>query len=364
MPGGARVWAVTRYEQVRALLADPRLSSDIRKPGFPSLREVDEPSNADATRSLIEMDDPDHKHYRRMLIPEFTARRIRTLRTQLQRHVDDHVDELVVKGPPADLVSGFALPIPSLMICDLIGVPFSDHDFFQSRTSALLEITSTPEEVAQAFGEFYAYLVELIERKQAAPSDDLIGRLLTERVAAHELTVEELISTLLLLLLAGHETTANMISLGIFTLLRNPDQLARLRAEPELLPGAVEEMLRLHSIGDVATFRVAAVDIQIGDRVIKAGDGVVPLVGAANHDETVFRDPSRFDITRHARHHVAFGYGPHQCIAQNLARATLEVCYGTLITRMPTLELAVDADSVAFKYDANTFGINELPVRW
>ncbi|MER7015763.1 cytochrome P450 [Saccharopolyspora sp. NPDC000359] len=364
LPTGRQAWVVTRHAEVQQVLADPRISTDLTYPGFPLL--TDDPGMQQYELhegEFFNMDPPEHDVYRRMLIPEFSVKRVRALRPGIQSMMDGLVDRMLAQGPPADLAESFALVVPSLGICQLLGVSYDDHEFFQDRIRSRKMMDS--EQMRNSVEELRAYTDEAITRSEQQPGDDLIGRLVTERIATGEVTHEAAVGMVLQLLIAAHETTANMIMLGTLTLLRHPQQLAELRSDASLWPGAVEELLRYHTIADGPTFtRIAKGDIEVGDQVIRDGDGVFALCASANHDERAFERAGEFDIHRNARHHVAFGYGVHQCLGQNLARAWLETAYETLFRRVPTLRLAVDVDDLEFKYDAAIFGIDEFPVAW
>ncbi|MEV5888671.1 cytochrome P450 [Nonomuraea fuscirosea] len=364
IPGGATAWLVSRHEDVRTVLTDPRFSADMTHPGFPSTTPELLPSQREH-RSFIRMDPPQHSRYRKALIPAFTVKRIAAMRPGIQSVVDGFIDRLLATSSPVDLVEAFAMPVPSMVICQLLGVPYADHDFFQERTRTLVSATSTPEQVTAAMQDLHNYLDELIGRKLRAPADDLLGRLVTQHLEpAGELTREDLLMTCRLLLAAGHETTANMIALGTVVLLEHPDQLALLRSEARLLPNVVEELLRYLSIADYFPARLAVEDVEIGGELIRAGEGVFPLLAAANWDPAVFRDPHELDIRRGTRRHLAFGNGVHQCLGQNLARLELEIVFTTLFERIPGLRLAAPADTLPYKRDSLIYGVEKLPVTW
>lgn len=364
LPSGQSAWVVTRYDEVQRVLAHPRISTDITRPGFPELT-----SDPDAERyqlfegEFFNMDSPRHDFYRRMLIPEFSFKRIKALRAGIQTMIDELLDTMLSNGSRADLAEAFALPVASLGICQLLGIPYEDHKFFQSRVRT--RKIEASEDMLAPVAELRAYTDAVISRAERDPGDDLIGRLVTQRVLTGEINHNEAVGMVLQLLIAAHETTSNMIMLGTLTLLRHPGQLAELRADPTLWPGAVEELLRYHSIADGPTFaRIALADIEVGDQVIRAGDAVFALCASANHDERAFPRAGEFDIHRSAGNHLAFGYGVHQCIGQNLARAWLETSYETLFRRVPTLRLDAQVEDLSFKYDAAIFGLDEFPVVW
>ncbi|QHC33253.1 cytochrome P450 [Streptomyces sp. HF10] len=362
---GSSPWMITRHEDVRALLGDPRISADPRRPGYPHRSAATQ--ERDRTRStFLTMDDPEHARLRRMVTAPFTIRKVEALRPSVQRIVDDLIERMLAGPNPTDLVEAFALPLPSLVICALLGVPYEQHDFFQRHSRVLVRRTSTREELLAASEALTDYLDELLAAKLAHPEDDVLSQLAVQRVATGELTRRQAAEMGVLLLVAGHETTANMIALGTVALLRNPDQLALLRdcEDPKRVAAAVEELLRYLNIVHSGRRRVALEDIEIDGELIRAGDGVIFANDIANRDPGVFPDPDRLDLTRDARRHVAFGYGIHQCLGQPLARVELQVAYSTLYSRIPTLALATDFDQLEFKHDGFVYGVYELPVSW
>ncbi|AZS75132.1 cytochrome P450 [Streptomyces lydicus] len=358
---GRKVWAVTGHTEARALLSDQRLSSDRQNPAFPipferfaAIRRVRAP--------LIGVDDPEHNAQRRMLISSFSVKRIATLRPEIHRIVDGLLDRMLEQGPPAELVSAFALPVPSMVICSLLGVPYADHEFFEEESRRILR-GRTAEEAEDARLKLEEYFAGLIAAKQKNPGDGLLDELIEERLRTGTLTHEELVGLAMILLVAGHETTANMISLGTFTLLEHPEQLDRLKAEEGLMPTAIEELMRFLSIAD-GVLRVAKEDIEIGGQIIRADDGVLFPTSLINRDDTVYPSPDELDLDRSARHHVAFGFGIHQCLGQNLARAEMEIALRSLFTRIPELRLAVPAAEIPFKPGDTLQGMIELPLAW
>jgi len=359
---GRPAWVVTTHDAARALLADPRLSSDRTHADFPatSPRLL---GARDRRQAFIGLDPPEHGPKRRMLISEFTVKRVKGMRGDIEQIVYGLIDDMLAAGPPADLVGRFALPVPSMVICRLLGVPYEDHEFFQDASRRLVQ-SSTAAESRAARDDLAAYLDGLITTVQAQPRPGLLSRLVADRLAHGEIDREELVSTSVLLLVAGHETTASMTSLSVITLLEHPDQHAALRADPSLIPGAVEELLRYLAIADIAGGRIAKADIEIDGQVIRAGEGVIVSNSIANRDGSVFGEPDTFDVHRSARHHIAFGYGVHQCLGQNLARLELEIILGALFERIPTLRLAVPVEQLKLRPGTTIQGVNELPVTW
>ncbi|MFB6539260.1 cytochrome P450 [Streptomyces noursei] len=363
-PDGHEGWLVTGYEAVRQLMADTRFSSRLdlgvvhvpyETPGMPVPTEP----SPQIPGVFIAMDPPDHARLRRRLTGAFTVKRMKQLEEHIVEVTERQLDAMARLAPPVDLVREFALPVPSLVICELLGVPYEDRDTFQSNSAKFLVKEQTLEEKMAAYGALTTYLAELVTSKRAAPGEDILSDL-----ARHDdLTVEELTGIAFLLLLAGHETTANMLALGTFALLEHPDQLAELRADPDLLPDAVEELLRYLAVGDVF-YRYATEDIELGGETIGKGSTVVVSLLAANHDPRRFEHPDTLDVHRKARGHLSFGHGVHQCLGQQLARVEMRAGFAGLLRRFPTLELAIPANEVKLRTDMNIYGVHELPVTW
>lgn len=361
---GRTAWIVTGHATARALLSDARLSSDRSRPGFPMLTRRFAEAVRDIRPALLGVDDPEHRAQRRMMIPSFTLKRAAGMRPDIQRIVDERIDAMIGQGPPAELVSAFALPVPSMVICSLLGVPYADHEFFEEQSRHLLR-GPEPADTLAARRRLEEYLGGLVDRKaqDAEPGDGILDELVHQRLRAGELDRTQAVALALILLVAGHETTANMISLGTFTLLRNPERLTELRADPALLPAAVEELMRTLSIAD-GLLRVAREDIEVAGTRIRAGEGVVFATSVVNRDDSVYDEPDTLDWHRPARHHIAFGFGIHQCLGQNLARTELEIALGTLLRRLPGLRLAAPPEEIPFKPGDTIQGMLELPVTW
>ncbi|MFH8982334.1 cytochrome P450 [Streptomyces varsoviensis] len=359
---GRQAWVVTKHETARKLLADPRISSNRLSEDFPSVS----PSIAafrTSPPSLVNLDPPQHGAKRRMMIGEFTLKRIKGMRTDVERIVHGFIDDMLAAGPTADLVHQFALPVPSMVICHLLGVPYADHDFFQNASRRMVQGIDAQSTVA-ARQELAHYMGGLVDKFATEPGPGLLSTLVTEQMAKGAIDRDDLAMDAVLVLIAGHETTASMTSLSVITLLEHPDQLAALRADPSLIPGAVEELLRYLAIADIVGGRVATADIEIDGQVIRANEGVIVSNAIANRDGSVFENPDDFDIRRSARHHLAFGYGVHQCLGQNLARLELEVILKALFDRIPTLRLAVPVEELNLRPATTIQGVNELPVTW
>ncbi|MCC5576129.1 cytochrome P450 [Microtetraspora sp. AC03309] len=359
-PDGHQGWLVTGFDLVRAVLADLRFSS--RKELMRHHPTVDygdiEVPPAPPGEFLL-MDEPQHSRYRKPLVGKFTVRRMRLLTERIERITAEHLDAMEKAGPTADLVTAFAKPIPSIIICELLGVPYEDRGRFQENIDTFLGGEAGDEELVAAYIATQHYLAELVAAKRANPTDDVLSDLLDS-----DLTDEELRGVALILLSAGFDTTANMLALGTFALLRNPEQLAALRAEPALTDGAVEELLRYLSVAK--TFmRTALEDVELGGQTIKAGTAVILSYGTANRDPERFTDPHVLDLRRQDGGHLAFGHGIHQCLGQQLARVEMRVALPALINRFPTLRLAVPADEVALRPEtADIYGVKSLPVTW
>ena len=358
---GEPTWVISRYEDIRAALTDPRLSAN-------TLPEHLQARSADNTIPVVfaRVDDPEHNRLRRMMTRDFTFRRAEQMRPRIQSLVDGFIDGMIDAGPPADLVRDFALPVPSLVISLLLGVPYEDHEFFQHHSTKGLDSRSTDEEKAAAIGALFDYMWKLAERKEHDPGDDLMSRLITDYVATGELSRETAVMNGVILLQAGHETTAGMISLGTVALLQHPQQLARLRDtdDPEVTARVVEELMRYLSIVHSQVDRVALEDLEINGQPIRAGERVLMNLPAGNWDSAFVDHPEDFDIDRNARGHLAFGFGVHQCIGGNLARVELQIALSTLVRRLPGLRLAVPAEDLRFADEQEIYTIHELPVVW
>ncbi|MFB9967561.1 cytochrome P450 [Sinosporangium siamense] len=361
-PDGHMGWLITGYHLVRAVLADPRFSARQELRHAPiEHRMVEKGLLPPAEPGMfLRMDPPEHTRYRRLLTGQFTVRHMNRLIPRIERIAADRLDAIAEQGPPADLVHEFALPIPSLVICELLGVPYSDREVFQRHTATLLRLESSLDEVNAAMAGITGYLDELVRSKAASPGDDLLSGL----IETGELDQGELVRIAFLLLVAGHETTANMLALGSFALLTNPAQLAALRENPSQIEGAVEEMLRYASIFQIGIQRAALEDVDIDGHHIAKGENVILAVQAANRDPERFEHADTLDITRPNNGHLAFGHGVHQCLGQQLARIEMRIGYRALFERFPDLRLAIPADEVPMRSDMAIYGVHKLPVTW
>jgi cytochrome P450 len=363
LPGGEFVWLVTRNADVRQVLGDPRFSNKVRSQSL--LRPApgaDTPDIRAQQGVLIGYDPPEHTRLRRMIAGEFTVRRMRRLLPRVEAIVTDHLDAMEQAGPPVDLVQAFAQPVASLMICELLGVPYADRAAFQRRGRMTLDLTLPEDQSRAVLAETLEYMSDLVAKQRRDPGEELLGMLVREH--GTKLTDAELIGVGNVLLLAGHETTANMLSLGTLLLLRNPEQLAMVRDDPEVVNQAVEELLRYLTIVSTGALRRATEDVTLGSQVIKAGDYVRLSLPSANRDETAYENADQFDVTRKASTHVAFGHGLHHCIGAPLARMQMRIAYPALVRRFPTLSVAVPFEEVRFRTESAIYGLHELPVAW
>lgn len=361
---GTEAWVVTAHAEARKLLADGRLSSDKLHSGFPAISPAEKAHRP--FRTITELDPPEHDVHRRMLIPAFTARRTQDMRPLVQRIVDEHLDAIIAKGPTADLVAEFAVPVQSTVICHLLDVPHEDQEFFQEKTRQITQERGTlgPEEIQQVLRETWGFLDQRVKKLESDPENGLLSVLAAERANTGTLEHHDLVAMALVLLVAAQETTSSTLGSGIVTLLRHPEQLARVTADPELWPNAVEELLRYTSVADMGTRRAAKEDIEIGGVVIRAGEGVIIPNLLVNRDPKVFENPDVFDVGRTARTHLAFGHGVHNCIGQNMSRVVLEIAFRTLFERLPNLQLAVPADELRMSPPGGVQTLTALPVTW
>ncbi|MGW3118235.1 cytochrome P450 [Streptomyces sp. NPDC001107] len=353
--GGKPGWLITGYDLVRSVLADPRFSS---RKELLNVGDFEVPPAPPG--EFLLMDEPQHGRYRKPLVGRFTVRRMRLLTERIEQITADCLDAMEKAGPPTDLVTAFAKPIPTIVICELLGVPYQDRDSFQEQIDTFMGGETGDEELIAAYTATQEYLAKLVAAKRANPTDDVLSELTDS-----DLTDQELQGISLILLAAGFDTTANMLSLGTFALLQNPAQLAALRADPALTDAAVEELLRYLSVAK--TFmRTALEDIELGGQTIEAGTTVVLSYNTANRDPERFADPHVLDLQRQdAGGHLAFSHGIHQCLGQQLARVEMRVAFRALVDRFPTLRLAVPAEEVVLRPEsADIYGVKSLPVTW
>lgn len=360
---GSTPWLVTRYEDVRAVLTDPRFSADNRTPGYPPTSPGMQKRRREMP-NFISMDDPEHARYRRMLAADFNVAHAEALRPMIEKVVEEFLDSLAAAPTPVDLVTAFALPVPSMVICRMLGVPYADHDFFQAQSSRLVDINTAADDALAAAITIRDYLADLVAERERTPQDDLLGRL-AARVCDGELGRDEAASMGQLLLVAGHETTANMISFGTLTLLGDPEQAATVRdGDDAVLRSAVDELLRLLTVTHLGRRRAALEDVELDGVTIAAGEGVIAAHDVANRDPESFDEPDRLDVHRKPNPHVAFGHGVHQCLGQHVARVELQIAYPRLLRRFPGLRVTETLEALSFRDDMVTYGPRALPVAW
>ncbi|MGV9798849.1 cytochrome P450 [Mycobacterium sp. NPDC003449] len=362
---GNLVYLVTRHEDVKAVLSDHERFANSRPPGFvlpgaPQLPGADQASAR--AGNLLGLDPPEHQRLRRMLTAEFTIRRMKRLEPRIAEIVDAHLDAMESAGPPSDLVAEFALPIPSLVICELLGVPYEDRHDFQQRSARQLDFSVPFPERLELQRQGREYMRGLVGRARRDPGEDILGMLVRDH--GDELTDDELIGIAALLLLAGHETTSNMLGLGVLALLRHPDQLAAVRDDPDAVAPAIEELLRWLSIVQNAIPRITTTDVEIAGVHIPAGELVFASLPAGNRDPGFVEDPDVLDIRRGAPGHLAFGHGVHHCLGAPLARMEMRIAVPALLRRFPGLTLAEPFEDVQFRSFNFIYGLRSLAVGW
>jgi pentalenic acid synthase len=359
---GKPAWVITRFDDARAVLGDERFSSDITNPGYPIFAEALEPMRR--TPTLVTMDAPDHTRLRRLVIGEFTMRRMNTLRPQIQEVADRLVDRVLELEQPVNLAEAYSFPLAGCVIGSLLGLSLDTIEGFMSDARKATVVRDLQELVRIQRG-LREFILAGIEEKERTPVDDVLSHIVAKYKETGPENYDELVTLILVIMGAGYGPTASMISNGVLALLEHPDQLEILRADPALFPDAVEETLRFVSVSDLSSMRVAAEDVEIGGQLIRAGDGVVVPNGGANHDPSVFREPAVLDVRREeAGQHLAFGHGIHQCLGGNLTRVELEIAYRVLFTRIPTLRLGVPASEIDSPEKAQLPEIHHLPVAW
>ncbi len=354
---GDEAWLVTGYEQVRSLLTDERLG--LSHPDPASAARTGASALFGGPQGDFATERTDHARMRSLLQPHFTPRRVRSLAPRVNELVTSLLDDLEGSPRPADLVESLAVPLPVLVICELLGVPYADRDRFRAWSRDAAD-TADRARSERGLGDLFAYGVDLVTRKRRAPGDDVISRLAQDP----DVGDDEAAMLAMALLFAGHETTVTQIGLGVLCLLTHPDQYQALGRDPGLVPGAVEEVLRAPARGGDGVPRYARTDIDIDGVTIGAGELVLCDTGAANHDPGAFREPDRFDITRAGAAHLTFGHGARYCVGAPLARLELHAVLAGLTSRFPTLRLAVDVDELRTRHDVLTGGLVRLPVEW
>ena len=366
LPDGGRYWVITRYPDVRAALADSRLHKDWER-HMTGPDWTPNPEGGFLNSHMLNADPPDHTRLRRLVQKAFTPGRVTALRPRIEAITASLLDAMARDAKAGqdevDLIAAFAFPLPMTVISELIGVPADNREEFSAWSHVILSSTATPEEFRTVGTAMYGFFMSLIEAKRAAPADDLLSALIQARDSGDSLNERELLSMIFLLLVAGHETTVNLIATGTLALLEHPAELARLRAEPELLPGAVEELLRYSNPLNHATERFTIEPTEIGGVTIPARSWVLCVTSSANRDPGRFADSDRLDVGRDAGGHLAFGHGIHYCLGAPLARLEGEVGFGALLSRFPALSLAADPAALRWRPSSLIHGLEALPVR-
>jgi cytochrome P450 len=362
MESGA--WVVTRMEEAVQVLKDhARFTVDASSIGLdgPFAQYTD---SSFLAKTMISVDDPDHRRLRGLVSKVFTPRYIESLRPRVQQIADELLDRAQARGE-MDLVSDYAFPLPIDVISEMLGVPREDRDQIRVWSQALATGQSlggrdpAVQEHTRAFAD---YTARLVADKRLHPADDLISQLIAIEEEGDRLSEEELFSMITLLIFAGHETTSNLIATGALMLFDHPEQLERLKADLSLVPNAVEELLRFSGPATIVAPRFATQDVELAGQQIKQGDVVIIVVASANHDEAQFSDPDELDIARTLARHLAFGYGIHVCLGAPLARLEGDIAFTTLLTRLPNLRLAAPRESIAWQFSLNSRSVTALPV--
>lgn len=367
--GETPIWFVTRYEDVAAVLLDderfvrdPRLALPEEELAAqqlpPPLQAID--------NHMLNRDGDDHRRLRRLVTKAFTPRMVEQLRPRIQEIADELIDAVETRGS-MDLSAEYAFPLPITVIAELLGVPAADQDRFQAWSDAIITPAIGPEALERFFGQmgaFVEYLTDLFAARRADPQDDLVSALLAARDEADALTEEEVFGTVVLLIVAGHETTVGLIGNAVVNLLAHPEQLERVRADPSLIPAAVEEVLRYEGPVERTLNRWAATDVELGGQTIRRGEVVIAILGAADRDTDRFPDPDRLDVLRENTRHLAFGRGSHYCLGAPLARLEAEIALETLFRRLPGLRLAVEPDELEWRATPTFRRLETLPVVW
>jgi cytochrome P450 len=358
-----RAWVVTRYDDIRVVLNDDRFSGEMARPEFPAVTEARVVVDKEE-RAFVGMDNPEHDRFRRMFTKEFSARRMFALKPKISALADRLIDDMQEQPQPADLVAALAIKFPSLVMCELFGSPYEDHAFIMECAAGRHGLTQSPAVAHEKARSLAKYMRDLIDRKEASPADDMISRIIEEQIKPGHLSRDEFAEIGAMILRAGHDTTTNMIGMGTLLLLQNDALRQQLAETPSLIEGAVEELLRFISPVQYSPRRVALEDVEVAGVLIRKGEGLFLPLPSANRDESVFPNPDVLDFERDASHHIAFGYGIHQCLGQILARVELVIMYSAILTRLPGLKLAVPLEEIRFKSDMQIYGVYNLPVTW
>ena len=360
---GSEPWLVTKYDDYRKVTSDQRFSADIRTPGFP-LKNAGYKSKH---RMFLHMDDPEHLPYRRLWAKHLSVKKMEVFRPRIQKIVDDLIDAMLAGPKPADLLNDFALPVVSAMLAETFLIPDADRQRFLGLTNIMGSAASTPEEAAAALAQLLEYADGLLAERERAPGDDVISSFLIDGVYTGVMSRDELVYIIASLVSASHDNSTSMIVLGTLALLENPDQFKILADNPDaaVVANATEELLRFISPAQTGRRRIATEDIEVGGQLIRKGEGVIAMDNQSSRDPDIFPNPDKLDLLRpEARRHNALGYGTHQCGGQTLARIELQVVYGTLYRRIPTLKLAVPKGELVFEEQKLVYNVPAFPVTW
>ncbi|KAF6806528.1 cytochrome p450 55a3 [Colletotrichum plurivorum] len=364
---GSMAWLVTKYKDVCAVATDTRLSEERTRPGFPELSAGGKAA-AKNKPTFVDMDPPAHMRQRSMVEPLFVGEHVETMKPYIQRTVGQLLDQMVAKGceEPVDLIENFALPVPSYIIYTILGVPFKDLEYLTQQNAIRTNGSSTALQAQATNQEILDYLANLVEKRSERPKDDLISKLVVEQLRPGHIEKSDAVQIAFLLLVAGNATMVNMIALGVIELFRNPSQLDDLKSNPSRSKAFVEELCRYHTGSSMAMKRVAKEDIVLSGQTIKAGEGIIAANASGNRDEEVFPDPDVFNMHRtpDPNHALGFGFGPHRCIAEPLARAEMEIVFATLFHRLTDLRIAVPISELEFTPLHKDIGVVKLPVTW
>ncbi|MEK3732058.1 MULTISPECIES: cytochrome P450 [Paenibacillus] len=362
MNNGQYTWVVTKYEDAVAILKDPRFTKNFNY--FATEDKQDKGSANLLVQNMLFSDPPDHTRLRGLVHQAFTPRMIESLRGRIEEITHELLDAVQNKGY-MNLINDFAFPLPIIVICELLGVPSKDRNEFRKWSNTLVDPPQEPERIEELqthLEEFVAYLQQWFEQCRENPQNDLISKLIQAEEDGDRLKEEELYGIVSLLIIAGHETTVNLITNGVYALLTHPDQKVRLQNEPNLIKSALEEILRYNGPVQFSTNRWATETIRLGDKTIHEGDQVLVALNSANHDPEQFQDPEVFDITRGQNKHLAFGKGIHYCLGAPLARLEGEIAITALLKRMPEIRLATEVENLKWKPGMLMRGLEELPV--
>lgn len=369
MWNGQKAWLVSKLEDVRTLLSDKRFSADPANPNYPTISAGRAAIAQKSDPNLIRYDGVDHARIRKMFLPLFTVKRVEEMRGMIETITHQLIDDMLAGPQPVDFMAEFGLKLPSYVLCNILGVPKQDHEIFHDCSARLVDITVGPEENLKANEDFKGYVSALIEAKKADLSGtDIVTQLIRDHFLQGTISEKELIANVQILFLAGHETTANTLAHSIIVMLtQNPEAWEELRTntDPAFVRNAVEELLRFTSVVQYQCARTAMEDIEFKGRVIRKGEGIYAMINGANRDENAFEDPNKIDFNRHSKSpHVTFGFGPHQCLGQALARLELAIALPALAQRMPNMKIAVPLEEIEFRSEALTYGVNNVMITW